>query len=57
MEGSSKEERWRKTYWDSKGDSEDCERKCRGMRMDRLRGEGRLNRTVVFHGVITSRGE
>lgn len=31
-----------------KGHSVDSKRKCRGMRMDILKGGGRLNRRVVF---------
>lgn len=33
---------------------EDSERKCRGMRMDRLEGGGRLNRRVVLDRGITA---
>lgn len=55
--GKRKRVRWRKkgNYWgERERDSEGSERKCGGMRMDRLKGGGRLNWRVVFDRGITA---
>lgn len=61
MEGSSKEEKESEMEEEGElfggkreGDSEGSGRKCGGMRMDRLKGGGRLNRRVVFDRGITA---